>query len=56
MKKPPKKDQGIKELDNLVYFILLLSYIRIETKSSIKLFLHASMVRLKGRIIIVINY
>lgn len=61
MKKPPIKDQGIKESDNLVYFTLLLSFIRIETKSSIKLFsqqiiLHGSMVKLKGRIIIVINY
>lgn len=61
MKKKPIKDQGIKELDNLVYFTLLLSFIRIETKSSIKLFsqqiiLHASMVKLKGQIIIVINY
>lgn len=54
--KNPIKDQGIKESDNLIYFILLLSFIRIETKSSMKLFLHASMVRLKGRIIIVINY
>lgn len=56
MEKKPIKDQGIKESDNLVYFTLLLSFIRIETKSSIKLFLHASMVKLKGLIIIVINY
>lgn len=59
MKKPPIKDQCIKESDNLIYFTLLLSFIRIETKSSIKLFsqqiiLHASMLKLKGRIIIVI--